>query len=146
MSTRIILADDNAEVRSGIRLLLKVAPDLKIVGEARNGLEALRLVEELTPDVLLLDMEMPGLNGIEVTRRLRDQDSAVHILALSGHDDKQYIMGSLASGASGYLIKEEAPEIIVDAIRGVARGEQGWVSRSVAPKLDGWLDGDDKAS
>ncbi|HEX9922264.1 MAG TPA: response regulator transcription factor [Anaerolineae bacterium] len=143
MSTRIVLADDNADVRSGIRLLLKVAPDLKIVGEAANGLDALRLVKELTPDVLLLDMEMPGLNGIEVTRHLQQQDSSVQVLALSGHDDKQYILGSLASGASGYLIKEEAPEIIVEAIRGVAHGEKGWVSRGVAAQIDDWVDGDD---
>jgi DNA-binding NarL/FixJ family response regulator len=143
MSTRIVLADDNADVRSGIRLLLKAAPDLKIVGEAANGLDALRLVKELAPDVLLLDMEMPGLNGIEVTRHLQKQDSSVQVLALSGYDDKQYILGSLASGASGYLIKEEAPEIIVDAIRGVARGEKGWVSRGVAAQIDDWVDGDD---
>lgn len=139
MTTRVVLADDHTAVRAGIRFLLQKAPDIVIVGEARDGLEAIRLAQELAPDVLLLDMEMPGLKGVEVARRLQAAGSPVRILALSTYDDRQYILGLLASGASGYLIKEEAPDILIEAVRGVARGEQDWVSRRVALRLATWL-------
>ena len=142
---RVVLADDHPIVRSGIRNLLEQARDIEVVGEANDGTEALRLVQELAPDVLLLDMEMPGLTGTEVTRRLRDALPSVHILALSAYDDKQYIMGSLSSGAAGYLTKEEVPEAIVEAVRGVSRGEEGWVSRRVAAQMAAWTRTDDAA-
>ncbi|HLF26697.1 MAG TPA: response regulator transcription factor [Anaerolineae bacterium] len=135
---RVMLADDHPIVRSGIRNLLERAPDIDVVGEANNGMEALRLVEELRPDVLLLDMEMPGLKGAEVARQLKATSSPVQILALSAYDDKQYIIGLLAAGAAGYLTKEEVPEAIIEAVRGVARGEQGWVSRRVAAQMATW--------
>ncbi len=123
-TTRVVLADDHAIIRSGIRSLLNKAPDIEVVGEASTGVEALRLVRELAPDVLLLDMEMPEMNGLEVARQLRAAGSPVRILALSAYDDKQYILGMLASGAAGYLLKEEAPKIIVAAVRRAAHGEQ----------------------
>ncbi len=132
---RIVLADDHPVVRGGIRMLLEQEPDLTVVGEADNGIAALHLVATLTPDVLLLDMEMPGLKGLEVAQRLRDQEAAVRVLALSAYDDEQYIFGLLDSGAAGYLTKDEAPQTIVEAVRGVARGEGGWISRRVASKL-----------
>jgi DNA-binding NarL/FixJ family response regulator len=93
-----------------------------IAGEASDGTEALRLAHELKPDVLLLDMEMPGLSGIQVVEQLHSSGAEVRILALSAYDDRQYIQELLARGAAGYLIKEEAPEAIVEAVRGVARG------------------------
>ena len=89
----------------------------------------------MTPDVLLLDMEMPGVTGVEVARRLQAARSPVRILALSSHDDDQYIFGLLEAGAAGYLLKEEATESIVAAVRGVARGEVGWLSQPVAQKV-----------
>ncbi len=135
---RVLLADDHPVTRDGIRNLLEKAPGLVVVGEAVNGIEALRLVEELAPDVLLLDMEMPGLKGIDVARQLQVAGSTVRILALSAYDDKQYILELLASGAAGYLVKEEAPEAIIDAVRGVAQGQQGWVSRRIAAQLMAW--------
>jgi len=137
--TNVLLVDDHPVVRAGIRNLLEKASDITVIGEASNGEEALRMVEELKPDVLLLDMEMPGLNGNQVAERLQKVGSAVRILALSAHDDKQYIQELLANGASGYLIKEEVPETIVEAVRGVARGEQGWVSRRVAAQMSSWM-------
>lgn len=137
-TTRVVLADDHAAVRSGIRFLLERAPDITVVGEASNGIDALRLAKDLVPDVLLLDMEMPGMKGVEVARQLQTIRSPVRVLALSAYDDKQYILGLLASGASGYLIKEEAPDIIVEAVRGVSRGERGWVSRRVAAQMAIW--------
>jgi DNA-binding NarL/FixJ family response regulator len=135
---RVILADDHPVTRDGIRNLLQRASGIEVVGEADNGTEALRLIEELTPDVLLLDMEMPGLKGIDVARQLRAGSSPVRILALSAYDDKQYILELLASGASGYLVKEEAPEAIIEAVRGVAQGQQGWVSRRIAAQMMAW--------
>ncbi len=137
-SIRVVIADDHPVMRDGIRNLLNKAIDIEVAGEAGDGVEALRLVEELDPDVLLLDMELPGLKGVEVAQRLQAAGATVRILALSAYDDQEYIRGLLASGAAGYLLKEEIPETIVEAIRGVARGERGWVSRQVAAQMATW--------
>jgi DNA-binding NarL/FixJ family response regulator len=138
-SIRVVLADDHPVVRTGIRNLLGRSPDIQVVGEASTGEDALRLVDELTPDVLLLDMEMPGLKGVEVAQKLHAAGTEVRILALSAYDDKQYIQELLENGAAGYLTKEEAPDTIIDAIRGVSQGEQGWVSRRVAAQMSVWM-------
>jgi DNA-binding NarL/FixJ family response regulator len=133
--TRVVLADDHSIVRAGIKSLLERANDIEVVAEAKDGIEALKMTRDQQPDVLLLDMEMPGLNGKEVAEQLKEEDSPVNIIALSAHDDTQYILGMLENGASGYLMKEEAPEILVKAVRNVARGENGWLSSRVAEKL-----------
>lgn len=132
---RVALADDHPIVRSGFHHLLEQAPDISVVGEASTGMDALRMVDELTPDVLVLDIEMPGLTGVEVARRLLEAGAPVRVLMLSVHDDAQYIRAALRSGAVGYLTKDEAPGVIVEAVRGVARGEDGWCSRGVTAKL-----------
>ena len=132
---RVILADDHPVVRTGIRTLLQQADDIVVVAETGNGSEVFQLVEQLAPDVLLLDMEMPGLSGVEVAIRLREQGVPVRVLALSAYDDEEYIRNLLLQGAAGYLTKEEAIEIIIDAVRGVSRGEQGWFSRRATAKL-----------
>jgi two-component system nitrate/nitrite response regulator NarL len=133
--TRVVLADDHEKIRAGIRDILKTTSDIQVVGEASDGLEALHLVEDLVPDVLLLDMEMPLMNGSEVTARLQENASPVRILALSAYDDRQYVLSMLNTGASGYLTKDEVPETLINAVRGVAQGQQGWVSRRLAGKL-----------
>ena len=132
---RVVLAEDHPVVREGIRSLLERAGDLEVVAEARDGEEALQLVAENEPDVLLLDMEMPGATGVEVARKLKECDSSVRILALSSHNDNQFIFGMLEAGAAGYLLKDEATEAILTAVRGVAKGEIGWLSRPVAQKV-----------
>jgi DNA-binding NarL/FixJ family response regulator len=136
--TRVVLADDHPMIRAGISNILKKAPDIEVVGEAADGAEAIRMVDDLEPDVLLLDVEMPVMKGVEVARRLQAAGSPVRILVLSAHNDRQYILGMLACGAAGYLTKEEGLEKIVDAIRHIAKGERGWVSQSVEDEVKAW--------
>lgn len=141
---RVVLADDHPVVRAGIRNLLEKVVDIEVVGEASTGLEALNLVDNVRPDVLLLDMELPDIKGTEVAQRLQSSKSPVKILALSAYDDGVYIRELLELGAAGYLIKEEAPDTIVEAVRGVAYGEQGWVSRRIAAQMVSWVRGDER--
>jgi DNA-binding NarL/FixJ family response regulator len=136
--TRVVLADDHPMIRAGINRLLRKAQDIEVIGEARDGAEALQLVDDLKPDVLLLDVEMPVLKGVEVARRLQAAGSPVRILVLSAHSDRQYIAGMLACGVAGYLTKEEGLERIIEAIRHVAKGEQGWISHSVENEVSEW--------
>lgn len=134
-TTRVVVAEDNEFVRIGIRKLLGRAPDIQVVGEAKNGVEALKLVTELLPNVLLLDVELPAMDGIEVANALQKQNRNTRILVLSAYDDDEYISEMLANGAAGYLIKDEAPERILEAVRGVALGKRGLFSSRVRTKL-----------
>jgi DNA-binding NarL/FixJ family response regulator len=139
-----MIVDDHPVVRAGIRNLLEKAPDIIVSGEASNGSDALNQLKDHMPDVLLLDMEMPGMSGNEVAQVVQKAGMPVRILALSAHDDKQYIQELLSNGAAGYLVKEEVPEAIVEAVRGVARGEKGWVSRRVAAQISSWMGNENK--
>jgi DNA-binding NarL/FixJ family response regulator len=132
---RVILADDHPFLRTGLRKILDKTSDIVVVGEASDGAQALNLVESLTPDVLVLDVEMPHLNGIQVARELNSRESDVRILVLSAHDDRAHILGMLDAGVAGYLTKDEASEVLVKAVRGVAEGKDGWLSQRVANKL-----------
>ncbi len=132
---RVLIVDDHPIVCQGIRNLLEAAVGITVVGEAASGMEALEKIGNLDPDVVLLDMELPDLNGVEVLKRIVEAESHVRVLGLSSYDDREYISQLLALGAAGYLIKDEVPEDIVEAVRGVARGETGWISRKVAARL-----------
>jgi DNA-binding NarL/FixJ family response regulator len=134
---RVVMVDDHPVVRAGIRHLLQGAPDITIIGEASDGSEALRIVARAQPDVLLLDVMLPDMSGVVVAQRVKEEGWPVHILALSAYDDERYILGMLAAGAAGYLIKEEASETITEAVRAVARGEIGWLSRRAIAVLLG---------
>lgn len=141
---RVVIADDHPIVRSGIRGFLERAEDIQVTGEATTGEEALAMIKEQDPDILLLDMELPDMKGIDVAQKLKQSGSTVKILVLSAHDDPVYVHELIEAGAAGYLVKEEVPEVIVDAVRGVALGEQGWVSRSIAARMVSWVRGDEE--
>jgi DNA-binding NarL/FixJ family response regulator len=120
---RILIADDHAFVREGTRRILEQEPDLEVVAEAGDGEEAVKLACDLKPDVALVDVAMPKLDGIEATRRIKAQCPAVAVLVLSAYDDDQFIFGLLEAGAAGYLLKSVRGQEIVDAIRAVHAGE-----------------------
>jgi NarL family two-component system response regulator LiaR len=120
---RILIADDHAFVREGTRRILEQEPDLEVVAEAGDGEEAVKLACDLKPDVALVDVAMPRIDGIEATRRIKTQCPAVAVLVLSAYDDDQFIFGLLEAGAAGYLLKSVRGQEIVDAIRAVHAGE-----------------------
>ena len=119
----VLLADDHAVVREGMRELIDREKDLKVVGEAENGKEAVEKVAELRPDVVLMDVDMPGLNGIEATRQIKARYPATAVLALSAYDDDQYVFALLDAGAAGYLLKNVRGRQLVEAIHSVHAGE-----------------------
>jgi len=128
---RILLADDHAVVRQGFKMILAAQPDMEIVGEAGNGREALDLAGQLQPDVIVMDVAMPELNGIEATRRVADLSPRTRVLALSMHKDSVYVREILRAGARGYLLKDAIASDLLAAVRAVARGE-GYLSPGVS--------------
>jgi two-component system response regulator DegU len=139
---RVLIVDDHPIVRQGIRNLLDAEEGITVVGEASSGGEALEKIEELRPDVVLLDMELQDISGVEVVKKIARGGARPGILGLSSYDDREYISQLFSLGASGYLIKDEVPEAIIEAVRGVARGDTGWVSRKVAVRLSQILQDD----
>jgi len=128
---RILLADDHVMVRQGFRMILAAQPDMEIVGEAGNGREALELAEKLQPDVVVMDVAMPELNGIEATRRLAASSPRTRVLALSMYKDSVYVREILRAGARGYLLKDAIDRDLLAAVRAVAGGE-GYLSPAVS--------------
>jgi two-component system response regulator NreC len=120
---RILLADDHGIVRRGLKSLLESQPGLEVVGEAADGLEALRLCGELSPDLLIIDISMPLMNGIEVASRAQKLEPAPAVIILSMHADESYIMRALGAGARGYLVKDATDEDLLPAVRAVAAGK-----------------------
>jgi two-component system, NarL family, response regulator NreC len=123
-STTIVLADDHHVVRQGLRALLESEPDFSLVGEAGDGLEAVRLAERLKPNVLIVDLMMPGINGLEVTRQVIDNALQTRVLVLSMHANDAYVLEALKNGATGYLLKNSAASDLVQAVRDVAAGHR----------------------
>lgn len=119
---RVLIAEDHTLVREGTRQILEQAPDIEVVGEAARGDEALELALELRPDVLLVDLRMPGLNGIEVARLLGETSGAPRVLLLTAYDDETYVTEALAAGAAGYLLKTTPGRELVEAVRAVHAG------------------------
>lgn len=137
--TRVLVADPHPLVRIGLGSLFQSAGDICVVAETGSGLDVLPLVEETKPDVLILEMELPGLSGVTIAQQLGALKAPVRLLGFSIHDDARYIYPLLRSNAAGYLTKDEAPEVIVAAVRGIAGGENGWFSRRAAARLSNGL-------
>ena len=129
--TRILLADDHSVVRGGFRMILSAQPDMEVAGEATNGREAVDAAAALQPDVVVMDVSMPQLNGIEATRRIAEGSPRTRVLALSMHKDSVYVREILRAGARGYLLKDASDADLVNAVRAIARGE-GYLSPAVS--------------
>ncbi|MEV6006145.1 response regulator transcription factor [Streptomyces sp. NPDC051976] len=123
MTLRVVVADDQALVRTGFRLIIDARDDLEVVGEASDGQEAVRLTRELAPDVVLMDVRMPVVDGIEATRRIAECGSPSRVLVLTTWDVDAHVVAALRAGASGFLLKDIRPAELVDAIRATARGD-----------------------
>ncbi len=125
MSIRVVVADDQDLVRAGLVMILGAQPDLEVVGEAADGLSAVELATRLRPDVLLVDIRMPGLDGVEVTRRLAGPDVAdpMAVVVITTFDLDEYVLGALRAGARGFLLKDAGPELLVQAIHAAADGD-----------------------
>ena len=124
----VVIVDDHPGVRAGIKNLLSPAKDIVVVGEGANGAEAIQLARGKNPDILLLDVELPILRGDEVVRRIRDEHPNVKVLAVSSYNDRMYIQGMMENGAVGYITKDEAPAMLVNAVRSIARENKKWIS------------------
>ena len=123
MSIRIVLADDHNILREGLRLLIEKQEDMEVVGEAENGRTAVELAYKLKPDIVVMDVSMPDLNGIEATRQIVGRIEGVKVVALSMHSGREYVMDMLQAGVSGYILKESCPEDLARAIRLVSTGK-----------------------
>jgi DNA-binding NarL/FixJ family response regulator len=130
----ILLVDDQPLFREGLHTLLSVQPDFKVVGEAGNGVEALRLARSLRPAVILMDLQMPHLDGVETTRRLREEHLDCAVIVLTTFDDDELVFDGLRAGAIGYLLKDAPSEKLGDAVRSASRGES-FLQPSVAAKV-----------
>jgi DNA-binding NarL/FixJ family response regulator len=131
MSTKVLIADDHQIMREGLRTMLEKEHDLTVVGEAENGRMTLRLARELIPDVIIMDVAMPDLNGIEATRQIVAELPSVKIIALSMHDDRRFVLNMLKAGAAGYMLKDCAFKDLAKAIR-VVRTNKTYLSNEVA--------------
>jgi DNA-binding NarL/FixJ family response regulator len=136
---KLMLVDDHLLVRAGVRMLLENRPDFEIIAEADNGLDAVDLAGKYLPDIVLLDIALPGLNGLEVTERIKKQFPTIRILLLSMHNSEEYVLNAMRAGASGYLLKDTGPSELELALRAVAKGES-YLSPAISKHvIDGYL-------
>ena len=134
MAIRVLIVDDQALVRAGFRMILEAQPDIQVVGEADNGLKALEAARSLRPDVVLMDIRMPGLDGIEATKRLTAMGLDSHVVILTTYDLDEYVFDALAAGATGFLLKHVPPEELVHGVR-IAAGGESLLAPSVTRRL-----------
>lgn len=120
---RLLIADDHELFREGLKSLLKSEDDIELVGSASDGLEAVNMTEDLHPDVILMDVTMPNINGIQATEKIMARDPGIAIIVISMHSDRRFIAETLKAGAKGYLLKESSPQAVLDAIRSVTKGD-----------------------
>lgn len=139
MALTIVLADDHQIVRQGLRAILQTEPDFELVGEAAEGRETVRLVEHLQPDVLVLDLMMPGLNGLEVARQLSQRVPRTHIVILSMHSNLAYVVEAMTVGVLGYVLKESSVKELIQAIRSAAAGKRYFSSPISEAAIEAYL-------
>ncbi|MFO0891254.1 MAG: response regulator transcription factor [Isosphaeraceae bacterium] len=137
---RVVIADDHTIVRGGVRLLLEKLPDVEVVAEAADGLQAMELTRAHLPDILVADIAMPGSNGLEVTRKLSSENLSTRVVILSMHSDPEYVHRAVKAGARGYVLKKSAIEELELAIRAVVRGEVFLSPSITRPIVEGYLD------
>ena len=133
---KVLICDDQALIRDGLEMLLKLEKDVEVVGQAQDGAEAVEQVAKHQPDLVLMDLKMPGMNGIEATRRIRTHYPAVKVLVLTTYDDDEWVFDAVRAGASGYLLKDTPREEVIKAVRGTVEGKS-FVDPAVAGKLLG---------
>jgi len=138
---RVVLADDHAVLRSGLRALLSLEPDMEVVGEAANGREAIELAQSLTPDVIVMDISMPEVDGLAAARGIHEMELPCHIVILTVHAEEDYLFQTLQMGASGYVLKSSADRELMDAIRAAHRGEVFLYPAAVKKVLGEYLKG-----
>lgn len=131
---KILLCDDQAVIRDGLEMLLQLEKDFQVVGSAQDGFEAMELAEQKFPDLILMDLKMPGMNGIEATREIRKKHPNIKILVLTTYDDDEWVFDAIRAGASGYLLKDTPRQKIIEAIRGTVEGKS-FVDPAVVGKL-----------
>jgi DNA-binding NarL/FixJ family response regulator len=134
MKTRVLLADDHTIVREGLRAILEQQPDMEVVGEAKNGREAVEMTKRLTPDIVLLDLYMPEVNGLDAARQIRQQSPSSRVLILSSSSDEEHVEQIIGVGAAGYLIKQTAGQDLLKALKEVRNGN-AFFSPSISKRL-----------
>lgn len=138
--TKVLLVDDHAVVRAGFKLLLSTSEDIEVVAEAERGEQAIQLYQDCQPDIIILDLSMPGIGGLETIRRLVQRDDQVNILVFSVHHEQVYVSRALNAGAKGYITKNSAPGILLEAIESIQQGqgyvEQGLLKESSSPDIE----------
>ena len=142
---RVVVVDDHAVVREGIRGVLASSSDIEVVGEASDGTEALQLVTATRPDVVVLDLTMPGMSGLEATAKLREEFDEVRVLILSMHDHPEYVLQAVRAGAHGYVLKDATPEELRAAVKAVHRGEE-YIAPAAARQLNVAVRGEQEAN
>jgi DNA-binding NarL/FixJ family response regulator len=139
---RLLVADDHGIMRGGLRLLLDRQPDMEVVAEAADGIEAVEMALRERPDICILDVSMPRMTGLQATVEIRAHAPEIAVLVLSMHDDERYLFEALQAGAAGYVLKREADQALVEAVRAVARGEPFLTNAAERSLIREWMDDD----
>jgi two-component system, NarL family, response regulator NreC len=143
MTIKVLIADDHQLFREGLVNLISSAPDIEVIGEAKDGLEATKKAKKLKPDLILIDIGMPNMNGIEATRLIKKDDPSIKIIAVSMHSDRQFVKGVLEAGADGYLLKNCTYRQLIDAVQSVVSGKKYLSDDITEMVIQGYLDPED---